>query len=83
MQKDVKKKIMTKSITNLAIGLGIKVIAEDVETKEELLTCKSIGCHYVQGYFIQNPTLNAKEIKTSICILTMLKNKKQHLHIKV
>ncbi len=63
IQKDVKKKIMTRSITNLAIGLGIKVIAEGVETKEELLTCKDIGCHFVQGYFVQKPTLNAKEIQ--------------------
>ena len=37
IQKDIKKKIMTRSITSLAIQLGIKVVAEGVETKEELL----------------------------------------------
>lgn len=62
IQKDVKKKIMTRSITNLAVQLGIKVIAEGVETKEELITCKDIGCHFVQGYFVQKPTLVTKEI---------------------
>jgi len=40
---------MLKSITNLAIELGIKVVAEGVETQEELLACKDVGCHLVQG----------------------------------
>lgn len=59
---NVKKKIMARSITNLAIQLGIKVIAEGVETKEELFACRDIGCHLVQGYFIQKPTLNTENI---------------------
>ncbi|MDX9757467.1 MAG: GGDEF domain-containing protein [Sulfurimonas sp.] len=63
IEKDINKKIMTRSITHLAIQLGIKVIAEGVETKEELLTCRDIGCHLVQGYFIQKPTLNKHGIK--------------------
>lgn len=57
-----KKKIMFKSISNLAMQLGIKVIAEGVETKEEFLTCKDIGCHFIQGYLIQKPTTDVKEI---------------------
>jgi len=62
IEKDLKKKIMLRSITQLAIQLGIKVIAEGVETREELLTCKEIGCHLVQGYLIQRPTKNTNEI---------------------
>ena len=62
IEKDVKKKLMVRSITHLAIQLGIKVIAEGVETKEELLVCKDIGCHLVQGYLVQKPTLNTDEI---------------------
>ncbi|QFR43711.1 GGDEF domain-containing protein [Sulfurimonas xiamenensis] len=62
IQKDEKKKLMARSITHLAIQLGIKVIAEGIENKEELLTCRDIGCHFVQGYFIQKPTLLASEI---------------------
>ncbi|MDT8338630.1 MAG: GGDEF domain-containing protein [Sulfurimonas sp.] len=62
IQKDAKKKLMARSITHLAVQLGIKVIAEGIETKEELLTCRDIGCHFVQGYFIQRPTLLASEI---------------------
>ncbi|WP_428739127.1 EAL domain-containing protein [Sulfurimonas sp.] len=63
IEKDTKKKLMVKSITHLAIKLGIKVIAEGVETEAEYLTCKEIGCHLVQGYFVQKPTLDIDELK--------------------
>jgi hypothetical protein len=59
---DIKKKIMSRSITHLAIQLGIKVIAEGVETKEELFACRDIGCHLVQGYLVQKPTVQSIEI---------------------
>ena len=62
IEKDMKKKTMVRSITQLAIQLGVKVIAEGVETKAELLTCKEIGCHLVQGYYVQYPTCDTNEI---------------------
>ena len=62
IQKDAKKQLMLRSITNLAIQLGIQVIAEGVETKAELLMCKDIGCHLVQGYLVQKPTQSTHEI---------------------
>ncbi|WP_373034778.1 GGDEF domain-containing protein [Sulfurimonas sp.] len=65
VHKHPKKKVMLKSITHLAVQLGIQVVAEGVETKEELLICRDVGCHLVQGYFIQRPTTNIDEIKSS------------------
>jgi diguanylate cyclase (GGDEF)-like protein len=65
IEKDAKKKLMVRNITHLAIQLGIKVIAEGVETRDELLTCRDIGCHLVQGYFIQHPTKDISEIKSN------------------
>jgi diguanylate cyclase (GGDEF)-like protein len=62
IEKDLKKQLMLRSITNLAIQLGIKVIAEGVETKAELLMCKDIGCHFAQGYLVQRPTTKTIEI---------------------
>lgn len=59
---DLKKKLMVRNITHLAIQLGIKVVAEGVETKEEFFICKELGCHFVQGYLIQKPTRNTDEI---------------------
>lgn len=69
IEKDIKKKVMVRNITHLAIQLGIKVIAEGVETKEELLVCRDIGCHLVQGYFIQIPTKNTDEILNKYDVL--------------
>jgi diguanylate cyclase (GGDEF)-like protein/PAS domain S-box-containing protein len=41
----------------IAIGeaLGLRVIAEGVETAEELTTVRDLGCQYVQGYFFARP----------------------------
>jgi len=62
IQLHPKKKVMLKSITQLAVQLGIQVVAEGVENKEELLICRDIGCHLIQGYFIQVPTTNINKI---------------------
>lgn len=60
---DKKKKIFVESIVKMAKKLGIKVLAEGVETKDELDICKEIGCDLVQGFYIQRPTQNLDEIK--------------------
>jgi diguanylate cyclase (GGDEF)-like protein len=62
IESNLKKKLLVRNITHLAIQLGIKVVAEGVETKAELLTCRDIGCHLVQGYLVQKPTKNTKDI---------------------
>lgn len=60
--KDIKKKILVRSIVQLATQLGISVIAEGVETQTELLVAKELGCHLAQGYYVQRPTVKAEEI---------------------
>lgn len=62
IESNPKKKLLVRNITHLAIQLGIKVVAEGVETKAELLTCKEIGCHLVQGYLVQRPTKDTQAI---------------------
>ncbi len=44
------------NIAGLADKLGIKTIAEFVETKEVFGQVDSTGIHFAQGYFIQKPT---------------------------
>ena len=78
IEHDLKKKLMVRNITHLAIQLGIKVVAEGVETKEELLTCKDIGCHLIQGYLVQKPTKVSDEIQLKYThILDILKDDKR------
>jgi EAL domain-containing protein (putative c-di-GMP-specific phosphodiesterase class I) len=38
------------AIGDLAFSMGMKVIAEGVETGEQLALLRSLGCHYGQGF---------------------------------
>ena len=81
IDQNIKKQLMLRSITNLSIQLGIQVIAEGVETEAELLICKEIGCHLVQGYFVQHPTKETKDIVDIYQnIVTVLKQSKRNAH---
>lgn len=44
-----------KSVVDLAHKLGLKVVAEGVETEEQLGFLSAIGCDMVQGYYYSKP----------------------------
>ena len=46
---------MIEVIIDIANYLGVPVIAEGVETQEQLLALKAMGCHIVQGYYFSRP----------------------------
>ncbi|MGB3403815.1 MAG: EAL domain-containing protein [Microcoleaceae cyanobacterium] len=46
---------IAEAIIDLAHNLGMDVVAEGVETAEDLETLKSLGCEYAQGYWIAKP----------------------------
>lgn len=52
---------ITQAIIGLAHSLGIKVIAEGVETSSQLEFLRSRGCHSIQGYYFSKP-LQADEL---------------------
>lgn len=58
IEQDLKKQILLKHVIAIAKEIGIKVIAEGVETELEYAMCVELGCDYAQGYFIQRPTTN-------------------------
>jgi diguanylate cyclase (GGDEF)-like protein len=53
---DSVEKEIVASIASLAERLGIKSIAENVESKEILSEVDSVGIDYAQGYYIQEPS---------------------------
>ncbi len=55
IQDDPKKKLFAENIVNMAHLMGIKVVAEGIETREELNFCRLIGCDFLQGYYIARP----------------------------
>lgn len=42
-------------VINMAHRLNLKVVAEGVETKEQMCRLQEIGCDIVQGYFLAKP----------------------------
>ncbi len=47
--------IITTAILNLAHSLSMKVVAEGVETEEQLKFLQKLKCNIAQGYFISSP----------------------------
>lgn len=47
--------MIIKSTIYLAKGLGMKVVAEGVETKEQLTFLKQLNCDEIQGYLFSKP----------------------------
>ena len=44
-----------RAVINLAHNLGIQVVAEGVETEEQLSFLKNHRCNFAQGYLISRP----------------------------
>ena len=53
-------KIILSSIVAMTQKLGIRVIAEGVETKEQADMLRSFGCHQMQGYYFSRPIPEAE-----------------------
>ncbi|MBU2953053.1 EAL domain-containing protein [Marinobacter sp. F3R08] len=47
--------VITRAVINLAHNLGIQVVAEGVETEEQLSFLKNHRCNVAQGYLISRP----------------------------
>lgn len=48
---------VTQAITSLAKGLGMGVVAEGVETEDQLEAIEGYGCYEIQGYYFSKPLL--------------------------
>lgn len=48
-------KSIVKAIITIGSGMSVKVVAEGVETYEQLKELKELNCDYAQGYFIEKP----------------------------
>ena len=62
MNKTEKSMRVVESITGLALALGMNIVAEGIEEKEQFELLKHLGCQYGQGYYMSRP-LPAIEIE--------------------
>ena len=56
MQTDENDEVIVQSTIQLAHNLGMRVVAEGVETQAVLDALRALGCDYAQGYFISRPS---------------------------
>jgi diguanylate cyclase (GGDEF)-like protein len=60
-----RKQHLVRNIVNIAHTLGIRVVAEGVETEPEFRSCRELGVDMVQGWYIARPSVNIEDQKTS------------------
>jgi len=53
------RQAIVRSLVRLCAELGVRVIAEGVETREELSVLRALGVTMVQGYFVARPAIDA------------------------
>ncbi|MDL2264395.1 EAL domain-containing protein [Synergistaceae bacterium OttesenSCG-928-I11] len=62
IDKDEIKQLLCKALANFTSGAGIKLIAEGIETEEELKTLIKLGVEFGQGYFLGIPETSFADI---------------------
>jgi EAL domain-containing protein (putative c-di-GMP-specific phosphodiesterase class I) len=56
---------IVKAIIMMGQGLGVKVVAEGVETREQLQLLKEMDCEYAQGFYIDRP-LTVEQFESNV-----------------
>ena len=65
VDRNPRKRHLVKNIVNIAHVLGVRVIAEGIETEAEFLACREHGVDLVQGWFISRPTTFVSELQSA------------------
>lgn len=55
IEDQYEKRLLIRTIINLGHSLGLKLVAEGVETEMQLTELKEYGCDFIQGYFFFRP----------------------------
>ena len=66
IHEDVNRQQITKNLIDYAKGRNIKIIAEGVETREELEKIIELGADYIQGYYFSKPEFTPPKIKEEL-----------------
>lgn len=56
IDKEINNRVMIEAMIKMTSSIGMTVIAEGIETKEQYELLKSLGCDYYQGYLFGKPS---------------------------
>lgn len=76
IDKDLNRQQICKNLISYAKGRNIKIIAEGVETKEELEKTIELGVDYIQGYYFCTPEFIPPKINKDLITEVLNINKK-------
>ena len=68
IDKDENRQNILESLLNYAGHRTIKVLAEGVETEEEMRFLVRAGVDYLQGYYVARPDLEVREIDPAVVL---------------
>jgi EAL domain-containing protein (putative c-di-GMP-specific phosphodiesterase class I) len=65
---DPNRKDIIKNLTSYAKSRGIKIIAEGIETREQLKCVLELGVDYVQGYYLGRPEFIPQKLNEEVIL---------------
>ena len=71
-------KAIVKAIIAMSQSLGLKVVAEGIETDAQLSVLKSLGCNEIQGYFFSKP-LPKEDLPAYVNLMRQSQKKQSNL----
>jgi diguanylate cyclase (GGDEF)-like protein len=60
-ENDLRNRKVIEAVTALGHSLGLKVVAEGVETDAQYQLAREIGCDYIQGFYFAKPQLGSHD----------------------
>ena len=63
MERDTRSRELVRSIIGLGQNMGLNIVAEGVETREEAALLRDMGCEAAQGYHFARPLPESKVIE--------------------
>lgn len=74
INKNHKKRLFVEHVVSLCSKLGIRAIAEGIETEQEFKECKDMGFNLAQGYFVEKPQMDLAALKLNYDSLNKIKS---------
>lgn len=56
LEQNHRQQLLVKAVVRLCVDLGARVVAEGLETWDEVRAARDCGCHFAQGYALGRPS---------------------------